>query len=170
MKILKFFPIILMLVIGYTADVSAQKFGHLNANDLLSSMPQTKTANSQLESFSKQKQKEVEAKGKALSDFYVNTMKKIKGGELSPMQQQQAEVDLQRKQQELQKFEYDAQEAIMKKQSDLFQPIVDKVNAAIKKVGQDNGYAYIFDSGLGALVHFEDSEDVTPLVKKELGL
>ena len=43
------------------------------------------------------------------------------------------------------------------------------MSKAIKAVGEREGYTYIFDSA--AMVHIgNDAHDVTPLVKKELGI
>jgi len=50
-------------------------------------------------------------------------------------------------------------------------PIVDKANAAISKVAKANGFVYVFDVSTGAVAYFSDqSIDVLPLVKKELGI
>ncbi len=168
MKILKLIPIILLLVINTANESFAQKVGHLNAEELLISLPEMKAANSQLETFRKQKLEAGKTKAVEIEKFYFETTKEIQEGTLSPMQQQQKELDLQRKQQELQKFEADAQAAIMKKQQELYQPIIDKVNGAIKKVAESNNYDYIFDTSKGIVIHFKDSDDVTELVRKAL--
>ena len=50
-------------------------------------------------------------------------------------------------------------------------PIVDKANATIQKVAKTNGFIYVFDISTGAVTYFSDqSIDILPLVKKELGL
>ncbi len=170
MKISKIFPLVLIMVLCMASQTIAQKVGHLNAAILLSEFPEMKSANSQLEAFKKQKSKEIETKAKEIETFYINTMKAAQEGKLSPVQQQQKEAELQQKQASLQKAEASAQEAVLKKQNDLYNPIVEKVNGAIKKVGESNGYDYIFDSSIGAVIHFKSADDVTALVKKELGM
>ena len=37
-------------------------------------------------------------------------------------------------------------------------------------MGKENGYTYIFDAGVGAVLYSQDSDDIMPLVKKKLGL
>ena len=41
---------------------------------------------------------------------------------------------------------------------------------AIKQVARDGGYAYIFDTSMGATLYDEGGDDIMPLVKKKLGL
>ncbi len=170
MKTIQTLSIILLLVAGLSTQSVAQKVGHINARALLLEMPKMKSASTQLETFAKQKQSQGEAKAKELETFYTETMKLVQAGTLSPVQQQQKETELQNKQVALQKFDQESKEALMKKEEEIFAPIVDELNAAIKRVGENNGYDYILDSGVGALIHFGDADDVTALVKKELGI
>jgi len=42
---------------------------------------------------------------------------------------------------------------------------------AVNDVAEENGFTYIFDAGMGALVYTSpDSQDILPLVKTKLGL
>ena len=52
----------------------------------------------------------------------------------------------------------------------MLKPIVDRAKKAIEEVGKENGYTYIFDAGVGAVLYSQDSDDIMPLVKKKLGL
>ena len=58
MKTLKLIPLVLLLLVGTIQTSIAQKVGHLNSDLLLSEMPAMKSANSKIEAFSKQKEKE----------------------------------------------------------------------------------------------------------------
>jgi outer membrane protein len=49
-------------------------------------------------------------------------------------------------------------------------PIIDKAKKAIEDVAKENGYTYIFDSSVGVLLYYENSDDIMTLVKKKLGL
>ena len=42
------------------------------------------------------------------------------------------------------------------------------IQNAIDKVAKANGYAYIFDTKI--LLYYDNGDDITPLVKKELGI
>jgi outer membrane protein len=170
MKTLKFIPLVVLLLIGTVQSSIAQKVGHMNSDLLLSQMPDMKAANAKLETLSKQKEKEIGDQISKLDAFYAATMKAAQEGTLSPMDQQKKEADLQRKQAALQKAQKQAQQEMSAKQGELLQPIIDQVDRAIKKVGEDNGYDYIFNTNAGHIIHSKDSDDVTALVKKVLGI
>jgi outer membrane protein len=41
---------------------------------------------------------------------------------------------------------------------------------AIEQVAKENGYTYIFDTSVGAVLYWEESDNVLSLVKKKLNL
>ena len=72
-------------------------------------------------------------------------------------------------QQRIQLFYQTAEQDIQKKQQELLTPVHERMSKAIKAVGEREAYTYIFDSA--AMVHVgNDAKDVTPAVKKELGI
>ena len=80
------------------------------------------------------------------------------------------EEELQGLQQRIQRFQETAMAQLEKTQNDLLQPVMEKALNAIKEVGKENGFTYIFDMNAGILYAAENSQDVLPLVKKKLGL
>jgi outer membrane protein len=78
-------------------------------------------------------------------------------------------IDLNRR---IQEFQQNAQEQLQNKQVELFQPIYTKVDKAIKEVGKENGFLYVFDVAKGSLLYFDEtkSTNVTALTKAKLGL
>ena len=50
----------------------------------------------------------------------------------------------------------------------LIEPVESKVSDAIQKVAKEGGYTYVFEKGV--LHFYNESNDLLPLVKKELGL
>jgi Skp family chaperone for outer membrane proteins len=50
------------------------------------------------------------------------------------------------------------------------QPILDKVNAAIKAVAEEHGYQFIFDAQSGVILYADESADITALVKAKLNM
>ena len=46
--------------------------------------------------------------------------------------------------------------------------MIKRVKDAISAVGKAKGYTYIFDVSVGSLLYYNDSNDVTTLVKAEL--
>ena len=157
--------IAMMLVLPMLA--SAQKFGHVNTQELFAQMPEVAqvklkmdTINAQYESQLTSMQEEFQKK---LQDYQsqeatmADAVKQIRQQELQEMQQR------------IQLFYQTAEQDIQKKQQELLAPVHEKMSKAIKAVGEREGYTYIFDSA--AMVHIgNDATDATPAVKKELGI
>ena len=67
-------------------------------------------------------------------------------------------------------FDSSAQEELQAKQEELLTPIINKAKAAIAEVAKENGYTYVFDSAVGALLYQEESDNIFELVKKKLNI
>jgi len=74
--------------------------------------------------------------------------------------------------QRIQEFQVTAREDLQKRQMELLRPVIEKATNAVKKVGKDNGFTYIYDVSNAALAYWnaEHSVDIMELVKKELGI
>ena len=55
------------------------------------------------------------------------------------------------------------------KEMDLYKPIMEKAQAAIKKVAKEKGFNYVLDSTTGSGVLVADGTDLLADVKKSLG-
>ena len=147
------------------------KYGHMNYGNLLEQVPELKSGNTQLETYRNQLVKQGQDRAtkweKEVKEFQV----KAQAGELTGLQIKQAEERLGKEQQALAVMEQDVIDKVTKKRNEILKPILDKVDAAVKSVGKENGYSMIFDSSLyNFILSAEDSDDVTSLVKKKLGL
>ena len=69
----------------------------------------------------------------------------------------------------MQTFQVSAQQNFQKKESELFQPIVEKLQKAIKDVGAEGKFIYIYEEAT-LLYRSDKSVDVTDLVKAKLGM
>ena len=64
-----------------------------------------------------------------------------------------------------------AAQDIQKQQETLLAPITDKIQKAIQAVGAENGFTFIYDLSIPAILYSGNgAEDVTPLVKTKLGI
>lgn len=159
----------LVLSIGMSNTVNAQKFGYMNSQLLLSEFPEVATADKQLETYQKQLVEKGKTMVAAFEGEYKKYMQDAQAGTLSKVQMQQKEEQLGKKQQDIQKYEMDVQQKLVSKREELYKPILDKVQKAIDALGAEEGYTMIFDTSTGVLLHAIDSEDVTAKVKKRLG-
>ena len=161
----------------FTANIAnaQQKLAHLNSAMIIEAMPEFKTGQTTLEALQKTKQTEIEkmiaeyqtkmsaaeAKQKTMSE----ANKEVIGKEL-----QTAGVELQDLEKRINDAKGKAQQELETKNTEVFNPIRIKADAAIKAISKEKGYAYVFDTANAALVYFDGGDDITALVKTKLGI
>jgi len=68
-------------------------------------------------------------------------------------------------------FQQTANEELQRKQMELVSALREKIIKATSEVGTENNYTYIFDLSTQSIAfHSPKAVDVTPLVKKKLGI
>jgi outer membrane protein len=161
---------IVIALVGQSAMAQSFKFGHINSDELIQSMPEYDSATVKLEKFRKElvnalELMQVEWNNK--SDAYQKESKTL--NDIVKQTKEQELMDIQKR---IQDFQANAQTQLQNKQTDVFQPIYTKVDKAIKDIGKENGFLYVFDVAKGALLYFDEtkSTNVMPLVKTKLGL
>jgi outer membrane protein len=163
--------IALITLAGQNASAQNIKFGHVNSDELIQSLPEFDSANVKLEKFRKDLINALELMSVELnnkSDIYNKESKNYT--DIVKQTKEQELVDMNKR---IQEFQNNAQQQLQEKQSELFQPIIAKVDKAIKDVGKENGFVYIFSIGQGSSLLFFDetkSTNVMPLAKAKLGL
>jgi len=163
---------ILALLLG-AANLSAQtqpKYGHMNLGNLLEALPETLKATEDLKAFTEK----LAAKDDSLTKAFQVEVNKYQAdyqeGKLPPVQAQQLEAELQKKQQAIQQFEQEAQQTVSAKREELLSPILEKITGAVKAVATESGYLMIFDTSSGVALFANTADDVTASVKKKLGI
>ncbi|HMQ07472.1 MAG TPA: OmpH family outer membrane protein [Saprospiraceae bacterium] len=167
--VFQIFMATLMIMMGST-QVDAQKFGYINSQEIIGSMPEVKEANADIETLKQQLQKKGQEMITAFQTKYRTLEDKQAKGEISPKQLEAEAAKLKDEEQKIMEYEETSQQRIMQKGETLFKPIQDKVNQAIKDVAAENGYTYIFDASLGIILYADESTDITRLVKTKLGI
>lgn len=162
--------VILLVFAGQITMAQSFKFGHINRNELIQSMPEFDSARAQLEKLNTDlsnalEMLQVEYNNKA--DSYLKESKN-----LTDIVRQTKEQELQDYQTRMATFQTNAQNTLQEKQASLFTPITEKADKAIKEVGKENGYLYIFDLSGNQIAYFDEtkSTNVLALVKTKLGL
>jgi len=163
--------IIFLLALGLTVGLGYQaqaqkKFGYVNSQELLESMPEARKADSSLTRYGK----DLEDQIKTMFNDYQAKLKDYteKNKTMSEAVREVKEKELGDLQNRIQEFQQSAEEKMGKKRQELFKPILDKAQKAIKDVGTEGGYDYIFDGS--NLLYFKESENILPLVKAKLGI
>lgn len=168
MKNMKKGLLFVLLLVGFTTISNAQKFGYVNSQELLVSLPEIKAADAELETFQNQLITKGQNKVQAWQQKVEKYRKDVEAGILSQVQVQQTEGQLAQEQTDIQKFEVEVQEKIAAKRETLYKPILDKVKAAIEAYGKENGYTMIFDTSSGSLLHASDSDNLLDEIKARL--
>ena len=162
--------IIVIALAGQSAMAQSFKFGHINSDELIQSMPEYDSATKKLDSYRKELVNALELMTVELNTKNEAYQKESKN--LSDIVKQTKEQELMDMNKRIQDFQTNAQTQLQNKQTEVFQPIYARVDKAIKDVGKDNGFLYVFDTAKGALLYFDEakSTNVMSLVKTKLGV
>lgn len=144
------------------------KFAHINSSDLMQVMPGRDTAQQTLQDL----QTKLEDELKTMYAEYQNKVEQFQRDQatMSQAMQQTKMQDLEDLKKRIETFQEQAQTELQEKQEEVLKPLIDKAKAAIDKVAKANGYTYVFDTAQGVVLYFEGGEDIIDLVKKELGI
>ena len=164
----KFFLLALGLMFA-TAGFS-QKFGYCNSGALLTSIPEVKAADSDLQAFQAQLTKRGQEMVKALQDKAAELDRKEKQGTISPKDLEIQGAKLKEEEASIAKYEQEVYDKLAQKREELFKPILDKVNQAMSDVAKENQFAFVFDQNTQVLLYADESLDVTKLVRAKLGI
>lgn len=159
--------LILMLMLFAPIATFAQKFGHVNAQAVMESLPEFIKARAEVEVQAKvydNQLKEMQTEIQKKAEEYDKTQ-----ATMNDTKRKETEATLQDLYQKFQQAQQDNAQAIQKLQNEKLQPIVTKLQNAIKNVGKAGGYVYIMDLSSG-IPYISDtlSKDVTADVKAEL--
>lgn len=159
--------LILMLMLFAPIATFAQKFGHVNAQAVMESLPEFIKARADVEVQAKvydNQLKEMQTEIQKKAEEYDKTQ-----ATMNDTKRKETEATLQDLYQKFQQAQQDNAQAIQKLQNEKLQPIVTKLQNAIKNVGKAGGYVYIMDITSG-IPYISDtlSKDVTAEVKAQL--
>ena len=150
----------------------AQRYAIVDSKYILDKLPEYKEAQTKLDQFSVQWQKDIDDKQQALDKMYKNfeaeqvmlsdELKKKREDELFIREKELR--DLQR-----QRFGFEGD--LFKKRQELVKPVQDRVYNAIQKIAVNRQYDFILDKSEGITVIFADPKlDRSEDVLKELGV
>jgi outer membrane protein len=155
---------------GQHAMAQSLKFGHINRNELIQAMPEFDSARVKLEKLNTELQNAMELLQVEYNNKAEAYLKESKN--LTDLVRQTKEQELQDYQKRLTDFQTNAQNQLQEKQASLFTPVTEKADKAIKDVGKENGFIYIFDLSQNQVIYYDESKstNVMALAKGKLGL
>lgn len=166
-----FKKLILAILVALPVSAAAQKFGTVQLDAVFSAMPEStemqNTLNEASKKYETEFQKLQEEVNKLYTDFQTiqndaNTPDAIKERRMKEIQDRASKVE---------EFRQTATQDLQRQQEQLMAPIQQKINDAVKAVGTEGGYTFIFPQE-PALILYQGAgvTDVTPAVKAKLGL
>lgn len=164
--------IIIALLMCLPFTVMAQgslKIGIFNSQEVITIMPEYNAGMSELENMNLKYQTEAKKLQEELEKKYQEYTATAET--LDAAIRQYKETELARLQQSIQEFATNAENTLKKKQQELMMPIINKIQQAIKKVGDENNFTYIIDNAANVVPYISpNAENVLPLIKKALNI
>lgn len=156
---------IIMLMLLAPMAVMAQKFGHVDSQSIMTTLPEIKKIEGELQAVAQQYENDL----KAMQDELQRKAEEFDKAKatMNATTQKETEASLQEMYQKIQQTYAQNQQELQKKQQEKMAPIYQKVQTAIQNVGKAGQYTYIFEQN-AALYVGAGSKDVTAEVKAEL--
>ena len=164
-----------LVVLSITASTQAQttlKIGYTSVDAVLGQMPEAKQIETELKTKGAQYEKMLQEKYQEYQTEVQNYQKNAQ--QMSDVIRIDKEKKIQTLEQSIQEFQKNSQEDLQKKQNQLLQPVLTKIQAAVEAVAKENAVNYVInlDSGTSAPIFLVASPegDITELVCKKLGV
>lgn len=160
--------ILLIALCSVGFSQSKAKFGHIDYGAVIRLIPGVDTAQTALETYTKDFQVEGEIMANEFSKLQTEYERLASLPTTSPAILKLKRDDLEKKYERIEAFSAYMQEQIQKKQMDLLKPFQDRLIEAIATVAKAENFTYIFDST--TLLSSQNGEDIAPKVKIVLGI
>lgn len=164
---IKNFFMMAIFALPFFASAQSLKLGVVDVDSLISSMPETSAAQNTLSELQKKYVAEFNKLEEEFQSQYEE-FNKMSDNDPQDVKENKAK-QLMALQETLNSFQKNAMEELQKQQDDLMAPISQKVHKAIESVGKETGFSYI-QNIKESFFFASPVEDITPLVKKKLGL
>ena len=163
-----------VLALFFTAEAQAQqKFGFVSTEYVLSQMPESKSIQSELQAY----QRQLVNKIQATTQGFQTQLDAYQKGAATMTEDARAakEKELQDLQTQIQQDQQEAQVNLQRKEAELLQPALDKIQKSIAAVAKENSSTHVFSldvAGNPILLYVEnqDEADISDLVLKNMGI
>lgn len=162
---------IVLLSAGSVMNVAAQqKIGYINSQELIMAMPERDSAMGILEEKRQDFLKQSESLQVEFNKKYEAYATEVES--LSTLVRQTKEDELSDLKDRIDTFTAAADQELQRLNGEIFKPIVDRAQKAIKEVAAEDGFTYVLDTYNGIVLVFpeEGSENLMPKVLKKLGI
>lgn len=166
---LKKLIILFFAIVPLALVAQESKIAFVNSQELFGSMPELSSIETQMNT----KQEQVKKNAAALETEYNNKMEEFKNStdEVTEAILIDRQKQIQQIEERYQTFMQNSQKEVQDLQQKLLAPVQEKLQKAIKDVGEEKGYTFILDIASGSIAyHSPTAIDANPLVKAKLGI
>jgi len=170
----KFFIALFAIVALATSNVNAQtKIGYISLDYVLNQLPEAKQVEAELKTTQTQYENLLQGKIKDFQAKYAEYEKNQ--ATMNDVIKADKEKILQNLQNEIEEFRQSSATSLQKKQAQLLQPLLKKIEDNMHVVAKENAYTYVFnyDAGQGTtpiVLHAPDDANISDLVLKKMGV
>lgn len=153
-----------------TMAATAQKLGHINTQELLTSLPAYNEAKIELENFAAEQQKEFEQWAKIYQEKEAKYVAKEQECQKNPTNCDKDLLQMEYKNvmesgEKLQQLQYDMEAKIQERETFLINKVVSKIKVAAETVAKEKGIIYVLDY---STIIYAGGEDLNAAVKAKL--
>ncbi|MGD9897876.1 MAG: OmpH family outer membrane protein [Calditrichaceae bacterium] len=168
MKLAKMLSVVILSLI-LAAPAMAQKFAFVQSQRILAEYKEYTDAQNKLDEI----RNRYDAEYQQMVKEYNTMIQEIDSQSLllSPEKKEEKMRQAQEKALQIERYKYEKlgpEGEFYRKNLELTKPIIDRINDLIAKVGEEDGYDFIFDASSGALVHALPKYDITDKILLEL--
>ena len=163
------FAVVLTMGVSFGVNAQSLKVGHVASAAIMEILPERNQLEQELQASAAELQSEIQA----MYGEYQNKAQDYQANEatMSNLIRQSKQKEILDLETRIREFEASADVALQNKQMELITPLIEKVQNAVNAVGQEQGFTYILDKSVGAVVFIGDNAiDITADVKTKLGL
>lgn len=163
--------LILALLVALPLSAAAQKFGTVDIDQVLQVMPEVADMQRQITEASQKYEAEFQKLVEEVNKLYTE-FQSIADDPATPQTIKERRMqEIQDRQQKVEQFRNTATQDLQRQQEQLMGPIQARLTDAIKAVGQEGGFTFIFPND-PSLVLYQGTDvvDVTATVKAKLGI
>lgn len=165
MNTIKKVLLVTVLFFGFQAINAQSKVAHVNTDELVAAMPETKLLQAKLEALGKsyndevaKKEAELKAKFEKYSEDFKNQTELVNNQRTQEVQDDAKKIE---------QFKTEAYKDLQKQENDGLAPILEKAQKAIEEVAAAQGYDYVINA---QTLIVAKGKDLAPDVKVKLGI
>jgi outer membrane protein len=163
----------LLLTIGATSIVNAQRIAYVDVNAILESIAEYQEAQTELEELAARWRTEIASEYDEIKGEYNRYQaEQVLLSDEARQAKEEEIMEMEKKVRELQKERFGPNGLLFEKRKELVQPIQDRVYAAIEDYAGDRGYDFIFDkSGSAGMIfasaEYDKTNDIVDKIRKK---